>query len=68
MLLSDIFRQSESIINRDDLEEDEYEDTKNDTLEQLREFKESLDKMMGGDLSLVDELNSMQLVRDHVTS
>lgn len=47
---------------REDLDEDEYEDTKKDTLEQLKEFKDSLDKMMGGDLSLVDELNSMQLV------
>ncbi|KAL4221494.1 hypothetical protein ACF0H5_019751 [Mactra antiquata] len=46
---------------KEDLDADEYEDTKNDTIEQLKEFKESLDKMMGGDLSLVDELNSMQL-------
>ena len=49
---------------RDDLDAEEYEDTKNDTIEQLKEFKESLDKMMGGDLSLVDELNSMQLVNN----
>ena len=48
---------------REDLEPEEYEDTKNETIEQLKEFKESLDKMMGGDLSLVDELNGMQLVR-----
>ncbi|XP_060593619.1 protein LZIC-like [Ruditapes philippinarum] len=46
---------------KEDLDDEEYEDTKNDTIEQLKEFKESLDKMMGGDLSLVDELNSMQL-------
>ncbi|WAR13848.1 LZIC-like protein [Mya arenaria] len=46
---------------KEDLDEDEYEETKSDTIEQLKEFKESLDKMMGGDLSLVDELNSMQL-------
>ena len=45
------------------MEPEEYEDTKNETIEQLKEFKESLDKMMGGDLSLVDELNGMQLVR-----
>ncbi|XP_071109192.1 protein LZIC-like isoform X1 [Haliotis cracherodii] len=46
---------------REDLEPEEYEETKNETLEQLKEFKESLDKMVGGDLSLVDELNGMQL-------
>jgi len=46
---------------KEDLDEDEYNDTKNETIEQLKEFKESLDKMMGGNLSLVDELNSMQL-------
>lgn len=46
---------------RDDLEPEEYEETKKETIEQLKEFKESLDKMVGGDLSLVDELNGMQL-------
>ena len=35
---------------------------RNDTLEQLKEFKKSLDKMLDGNLSLVDELGSMQLV------
>ena len=45
------------------MEPEEYEETKNETIEQLKEFKESLDKMVGGDLSLVDELNGMQLVR-----
>ncbi|XP_064598869.1 protein LZIC-like [Liolophura sinensis] len=46
---------------REDLDADEYEETKGDTMEQLKEFKESLDKMMEGNLSLVDELNGMQL-------
>ncbi|KAH3817288.1 protein LZIC-like [Dreissena polymorpha] len=46
---------------KEDLDADEYEDTKRDTIEQLKEFKESLDRMVGGDISLVDELNSMQL-------
>lgn len=46
---------------KDDLDPDEYEETKKETIEQLKEFKESLDKMVGGDLSLVDDLNSMQL-------
>ena len=47
---------------REDLEDDEYEDTKNETLEQLKEFNESLNRMKEGDLSLVDDLNSVQLV------
>lgn len=46
---------------KDDFDEDEYEETKNETIEQLKEFKESLDKMIEGNVSLVDELNSMQL-------
>ncbi|ESO89981.1 hypothetical protein LOTGIDRAFT_218451 [Lottia gigantea] len=46
---------------KDDLEEDEYEETRNETIEQLKEFKESLDKMMEGNLSLVSSLNGMQL-------
>ena len=46
---------------RDDLEPDEYEETKQETLEQLKEFNESLTKMKGGDMTLVNELNRMQL-------
>ncbi|KXJ22578.1 protein LZIC [Exaiptasia diaphana] len=46
---------------REDLDEDEYEETKKETLEQLKEFKVSLDKMLAGDMTLVDDLNSMQL-------
>lgn len=49
-------------LNREDLDEDEYEETKKETLEQLKEFKTSLDKMLAGDMTLVDDLNSMQLV------
>ena len=48
--------------DREDLEDDEYEETKNETIEQLKEFKDSLDKMTKGNVSLVDELNGMQLV------
>lgn len=44
------------------MEPEEYEEAKNETVEQLKEFKESLDKMLEGNLSLVDDLNSMQLV------
>lgn len=48
------------------MEEEEYEETKNETLEQLKEFKTSLDKMLEGNLSLVDELSGMQLVRNNL--
>ncbi|XP_059153204.1 protein LZIC-like [Physella acuta] len=44
-----------------DLEPEEYEDTKKETVEQLKEFQENLNKMVKGNLSLVDELNGMQL-------
>ncbi|XP_074654780.1 protein LZIC-like [Tubulanus polymorphus] len=46
---------------REDLDEDEYEETKKDTMEQLKEFSDSLNRMKGGDLSLIDNLNAMQL-------
>ncbi|XP_022342789.1 protein LZIC-like [Crassostrea virginica] len=46
---------------KDDLDADEYEETKQETMDQLSEFKESLDNMVGGNLSLVDQLNGMQL-------
>eukprot|EP00058_Branchiostoma_floridae_P005053 XP_002590541.1 hypothetical protein BRAFLDRAFT_86219 [Branchiostoma floridae] len=46
---------------REDLDEDEYEETKNETLEQLKEFSKTLEHMAQGDMTLVDELNSMQL-------
>ena len=48
-------------LSRDDLDADEYEETKRETLEQLKEFNESLTKMKGGDMTLVDEVNRMQL-------
>lgn len=46
---------------KDDLDTDEYEETKQETMDQLTEFKESLDNMVGGNLSLVDQLSGMQL-------
>ena len=48
--------------DREDLEEEEYEETKKETLEQLSEFNDSLKKIMTGDMTLVDELSGMQLV------
>lgn len=47
---------------RGDLDTDEYEETKNDTMEQLKELNESLDKLVKGDISLVSALGSVQLV------
>ncbi|XP_020785145.1 protein LZIC [Boleophthalmus pectinirostris] len=46
---------------REELDEDEYEETKKETLEQLSEFNDSLKKIMTGDMTLVDELGGMQL-------
>eukprot|EP00112_Aurelia_sp_Birch-Aquarium-sp1_P007881 Seg186.5 transcript_id=Seg186.5/GoldUCD/mRNA.D3Y31 product="Protein LZIC" protein_id=Seg186.5/GoldUCD/D3Y31 len=46
---------------KDDLDEDEYEETKTETLEQLKEFEQTLKKMAAGNVTLVDQLNSMQL-------
>ncbi|XP_056009041.1 protein LZIC-like isoform X1 [Ostrea edulis] len=46
---------------KEDLDADEYEETKQETMDQLTEFKESLDNMVGGNLSLVDQLSGMQL-------
>ena len=46
---------------KDDLDEDEYEETRTETLEQMSEFNESLTKMKEGNLSLVNHVNGMQL-------
>ena len=48
------------------MEPDEYEETKKETLEQLQEFSDSLTKLKGGNMTLVDELNRMQLVSGRV--
>lgn len=46
---------------REDLDDDEYEETRSETLEQLTEFQATLTKMAQGDMSLVDELGAMRL-------
>jgi hypothetical protein len=51
------------LFSRDDFEPSEYEETKKETMEQLQEFNESLSKMISGDMTLVDRLGMMQLVR-----
>nr|XP_034358712.1 protein LZIC isoform X3 [Arvicanthis niloticus] len=47
---------------REELDADEYEETKKETLEQLSEFNDSLKKIMSGNMTLVDELSGMQLM------
>jgi DNA transposition AAA+ family ATPase len=57
-----LLEKNSCFYSRDELDDDEYEETKNETVEQLKEFDESLSRMREGNLSLVDELNAMQLV------
>ena len=40
---------------------EEYESSKKETLDQMREFEASLQKMAAGNISLIDEINSLQL-------
>ena len=61
-LFCDFFIKTFIYSNREDLDEDEYEETKTETLEQLKEFEQTLKKMAAGNVTLVDHLNSMQLV------
>lgn len=48
--------------SKDELDATEYNETKEDTIEQLKEFHERLDKMVKGDISLVSTLGAIQLV------
>ncbi|KAL0212309.1 hypothetical protein RCL1_005935 [Eukaryota sp. TZLM3-RCL] len=60
--LSRLFIQLEDLEElRSELDDEEYEITKADTIEQMREFKKTLDRALAGNLSLVDELGSVQL-------
>ena len=46
---------------KEDLDKNEYEETKQETLDQLREFEISLKKMIEGNITLVDEFNGIQI-------
>ncbi|GLH05948.1 Protein LZIC [Gryllus bimaculatus] len=46
---------------KNDMDENEYSEMRKETIDQLQEFKESLSKMMSGDMTLVDHLGSMHL-------
>ena len=47
--------------SKDELDEEEYSDMREDTLEQVEEFQASLTKLSCGDLGLVDSISAMQL-------
>lgn len=53
------------MICRNELEPGEYEETKEDTMEQLKELNDSLTKLVNGDISLISALGAVQLVRQH---
>ncbi|CAH1108845.1 unnamed protein product [Psylliodes chrysocephalus] len=46
---------------KDDLDKEEYEETKNETMEQLKELNDSLSKLVKGDISLISTLGAVQL-------
>lgn len=46
---------------RDDLENDEYEQTRKETMDQLQEFEVSLQKILEGNITLVSDIGSVQL-------
>jgi len=46
---------------RAELDDDEYEETRSETMTELEEFEESLTELTRGNMTLVSELNSVQL-------
>lgn len=48
---------------KDNLDEKEYAEMEKDTLDQLRDFQESLKRMTEGNLTLADELSTVKMVR-----
>lgn len=46
---------------KDDLDPAEYEESRNETINQINEFSGSLDKMASGDITLVDDIGKAQL-------
>ncbi|XP_046395912.1 protein LZIC-like [Ischnura elegans] len=45
----------------DEMSHEEYVESKEETMEQLKELNDSLSKFISGDVTLVDELSAMQL-------
>ena len=56
--------------SRGELDPDEYEEVQKETVEQLKEFQASLSRMSAGDMTLVNNINAMQLVssKSHFSS
>lgn len=48
---------------KDNLDPAEYKEMYDDTIQQLKEFKASLEKMMAGNMTLVDQLSNYKNVR-----
>lgn len=48
---------------RSDMDEVEFEQMRQETLDEMKEFEKLVRKTVSGDMSLVDELGSIQLVR-----
>uniref|UniRef100_A0A7S3G4K7 Beta-catenin-interacting ICAT domain-containing protein n=1 Tax=Palpitomonas bilix TaxID=652834 RepID=A0A7S3G4K7_9EUKA len=46
---------------KEDLDDDEYESTREETLEQLKEFNASLERHKAGNMTLVNDLDAVQL-------
>lgn len=59
LLLSFLHRDLEDL--RDEIEDDEYVETRKDTVDQLEEFDGQLKKLTDGDMTLVSELGQMKL-------
>ena len=47
---------------RDEVDAEEYNEMKSDTIDQLKELNESLNKLINGDISLLNSLSIMRLV------
>lgn len=47
---------------RDEMTDDEYNESKEDTVEQLKEFHVRLNKITAGDMTIHDKLTTMRLV------
>lgn len=54
--------------SKDEFSAEEYEELINDTVEQLKEIRQSLDNLTKGDISLVNELNSLRNSLEDVIS
>ncbi|KAH0792626.1 protein LZIC-like [Histomonas meleagridis] len=46
---------------KDELTEEEIRETRTETMEELNEFRVNLDKMIAGDITLVDQLGALRL-------